>query len=127
MSLTTQTKLEELRGKLYVKAKTEPAFRFYALYDKIHRWDTLVEALKRSKSKRGAAGVDGQTFEDIEKYGGNGRAQELQRIAGEDLSASASAEGADTEAGRGRAAVGNTNHSRQSGPDGGETHSGTHL
>jgi len=78
MNLTAQTKLEELRGKLYVKAKSEPTFRFYALYDKIHRWDTLEEALKRSKSKRGAAGVDGQTFEDIEKYGEERWLKELQ-------------------------------------------------
>lgn len=78
MNLTAQTKLEELRGKLYVKAKTEPTFRFYVLYDKIHRWDTLVEALKKSKSKRGAAGVDGQTFEDIEKYGEERWLKELQ-------------------------------------------------
>ena len=78
MNLTTQTKLEELRGKLYVKAKTEPAFRFYVLYDKIHRWDTLVAALKQSKLKRGAAGVDGQTFEDIEKYGEERWLKELQ-------------------------------------------------
>jgi len=78
MNLTAQTKLEELRGKLYVKAKTEPAFRFYVVYDKIHRWDTLVEALKQSKSKRGAAGVDGQTFEDIEKYGEERWLKELQ-------------------------------------------------
>lgn len=78
MSLATQTKLEELRGKLYVKAKTEPAFRFYVLYDKIHRWDTLAEALKLSKSKKGAAGVDGQTFEDIEKYGEERWLKELQ-------------------------------------------------
>ena len=61
-----------------MKAKTEPTFRFYALYDKIHRWDTLVEALKRSKSKRGAAGVDGQTFEDIEKHGEERWLKELQ-------------------------------------------------
>jgi RNA-directed DNA polymerase len=78
MNLKAQTKLEELRGKLYVKAKTEPAFRFYVLYDKIHRWDTLVEALRQSKSKKGAAGVDGQTFEDIEKYGEERWLKELQ-------------------------------------------------
>lgn len=78
MNLKAQTKLEELRGKLYVKAKTEPTFRFYVLYDKIHRWDTLAEALKKSKSKRGAAGVDGQTFEDIEKYGEERWLKELQ-------------------------------------------------
>ena len=80
MSLTVQTtKLEELRGKLYVKAKKEPAFRFYMLYDKIHRWDTLVEALKLSKGKKGAAGVDGQTFEQIEEYGEERWLKELQR------------------------------------------------
>ncbi len=80
MSLPDQTtKLEELRGKLYVKAKTEPAFRFYALYDKIHRWDTLMEALKQSKSKKGAAGVDGQTFEQIKEYGEERWLKELQR------------------------------------------------
>ena len=80
MSLTVQTtKLEELRGKLYAKAKTEPAFRFYALYDKIIRWDTLVEALKKSKAKKGASGVDGQTFEQIEEYGEERWLKELQR------------------------------------------------
>ncbi len=78
MSLTAQIKLEEFREKLYVKAKTEPAYRFYVLYDKIHRWDTLVEALQQSKSKRGAAGVDGQSFEDIEQYGEGRWLKELQ-------------------------------------------------
>jgi RNA-directed DNA polymerase len=79
MNLKAQTKLEELREKLYVKAKTEPTFRFYVLYDKIHRWDTLAEALKRSKAKKGAAGVDGQTYEEIEKYGEERWLKELQR------------------------------------------------
>ena len=78
MSLKGPTKLEELQGKLYVKAKSEPAFRFYVLYDKMYRWDTLVEALRQSKSKKGAAGVDGQTFEDIEAYGEERWLKELQ-------------------------------------------------
>jgi len=80
MSLTAHsTKLEELRAKLYVKAKREPTFRFYVLYDKIHRWDTLVEAFRQSKSKRGAPGVDGQTFERIEEYGEERWLKELQQ------------------------------------------------
>ena len=80
MSLIAQkTKLEELRGKLYAKAKTEPALRFYTLYDKICRWDVLLEALKQSKSKHGAPGVDGQTFEQIEAYGEERWLQELQQ------------------------------------------------
>ncbi len=79
VSLTTPTKLEELRAKLYAKAKAEPAFRFYALYDKIHRWDVLTEALRQSKQKKGAAGVDGQTFEQIEEHGEERWLEELQR------------------------------------------------
>jgi RNA-directed DNA polymerase len=81
MNLTTpKSKLDEFRGKLYAKAKTEPAFRFYGLYDKIYRWDVLTEALKRSKSKRGAPGVDGQTFEEIETYGEERWLKELQQL-----------------------------------------------
>jgi len=79
VSLTTPTKLEELRAKLYAKAKAEPTFRFYALYDKIHRWDVLTEALGQSKQKRGAAGVDGQTFEQLKEYGEERWLEELQR------------------------------------------------
>ncbi len=79
MSLPTQTKLEELQGKLYAKAKAEPAFRFYSLYDKIYRSDVLAEALRLSKEKRGAPGIDGQTFEQVEKYGEERWLEELQR------------------------------------------------
>ena len=79
MSLTAQTKLEELQGKLNAKAKAEPKYRFYALYDKIHRWDVLEEALRRAKANKGAAGVDGQTFEKVEEYGEERWLQELQR------------------------------------------------
>ena len=73
------TKLEELRGKLYSKAKTEPTFRFYSLYDKIHRWDVLTEALRLSRERKGAPGVDGQTFDQIREYGEEQWLQELQR------------------------------------------------
>lgn len=79
MDLTTpKSKLDELRGKLYAKAKSEPTFRFYALYDKLHRTDVLLEAFKHSKSKKGAPGVDGQTFEQIEAYGEERWLKELQ-------------------------------------------------
>ncbi|MEI7706000.1 MAG: group II intron reverse transcriptase/maturase [Deltaproteobacteria bacterium] len=73
------TKLDELRGKLYSKAKTEPAFRFYALYDKVCRWDVLTEALRISRERNGAPGVDGLTFDQIREYGEERWLQELQR------------------------------------------------
>jgi RNA-directed DNA polymerase len=77
--LTPHTKLEEFRGKLYEKAKAEPEFRFYALYDKIHRMDVLREAHRLAKANRGAPGVDGQTFAEIEEYGPERWLEELQR------------------------------------------------
>ena len=80
MSLIPEvSKLAELRGKLYSKAKTEPTFRFYALYDKVYRWDVLTEALRLSREKKGAPGVDGQTFDQIREYGEERWLQELQR------------------------------------------------
>jgi group II intron reverse transcriptase/maturase len=54
---------------LHAKAKESPDFRFYALYDKVYRKDVLVYACQRCKANGGAAGVDNQTFEDIEQYG----------------------------------------------------------
>jgi hypothetical protein len=54
---------------LHAKAKASPDFRFYALYDKVYRKDVLAFAYERCKANGGAAGVDGQNFEDIEAYG----------------------------------------------------------
>jgi len=67
MSLTTPSKIRELQKKLYVKAKQEPNYRFYLLYDKIYREDILAFAYERSRAKLGAPGVDGESFAGIER------------------------------------------------------------
>jgi len=66
MSLATPEKIRTLQKKLYVKAKEEPEFRFYLLYDKVWRMDILEHAYRLCRSNGGAAGVDGVTFKDIE-------------------------------------------------------------
>jgi len=69
MSLQTPSKIRTLQRKLYRKAKDEPEYRFYLLYDKIYREDILAHAYELAKANKGAPGVDGQTFEGIEAQG----------------------------------------------------------
>src|ERR1700692_196899 len=69
MSLTTPDKIRTLQRKLYCKAKAEPAFRFYVLYDKICRADILRHAYGLARANAGAAGVDGVSFARIEEQG----------------------------------------------------------
>ena len=69
MSLTTPDKIRTFQRKLYCKAKAEPAFRFYVLYDKICREDILHHAYRLARANAGAPGVDEVTFAQIDEWG----------------------------------------------------------
>ena len=83
VTLKTPEKIRELQRKLYRKAKQEPNYRFYLLYDKVYRRDILSHAYRLVKANKGARGVDGLTFERIEEREG-GVEKYLDEIA-EDL------------------------------------------
>lgn len=68
-NLQTPISVQRLQTALHAKAKEEPGYRFYLLFDKIYRRDVLEHAYRRCKANKGAAGVDGVRFEDIEAAG----------------------------------------------------------
>lgn len=79
--LVTPVKIRTLQRKLYAKAKQEPGYRFYALYDKVYRADILHHAYRLVRSNKGAPGIDGVSFADIEAEEGVG--QFLEELAEE--------------------------------------------
>ena len=68
-NLATPESVQKLQTALHAKAKSAPSYRFYALYDKISRDDILMHAYAQCRSNKGAPGVDGKDFADIEAYG----------------------------------------------------------
>ena len=67
--LATPKSVQKLQTALHAKAKAEAGYRFYALYDKISRDDILAHAYAQCRSNKGAPGIDGQDFAEIEAYG----------------------------------------------------------
>ena len=75
---TPGSRVQTLQTSLQAKAKAEPAFRFYSLWDKVCRSDVLLEAYRACRQNGGAAGVDGETFDGIETTGRERWLEELQ-------------------------------------------------
>jgi RNA-directed DNA polymerase len=78
MSLATPNTVEKLQTSLQAKAKTVPAYRFYSLWDKVCRRDVIAESYRHCRANAGAAGMDGETFEQVEARGRERWLEELQ-------------------------------------------------
>ena len=63
--------LQDLRRRIYVKAKAEPSWRFWGLYVHVTKMETLYAAYRLAKRNNGAPGIDGVTFEAIDLVVGN--------------------------------------------------------
>jgi len=68
MPKSKPNKVQEFQRKIYLKAKQNPNYRFYALYDKVYRKDILKEAWERVKRNRGGSGIDGMTIKEVNQY-----------------------------------------------------------
>jgi len=78
--LETPDMIRSLQRKLYLKAKSEPEYRFYLLYDKLYRSDILLHAYRLARTNGGAPGVDGVTFDQIDEQGAGPFLAKLQEV-----------------------------------------------
>ncbi len=67
--IKTPIGLQDLRRRIYAKAKAEPSWRFWGLYVHVCKMETLRSAYKLAKENNGAPGIDGVTFESVESAG----------------------------------------------------------
>ena len=77
--IKTPIGLQDLRRRIYAKAKTESSWRFWGLYVHVCKTETLCAAYKNAKENKGAPGVDGVTFEAIEEQGVQGFIEQIRR------------------------------------------------
>ena len=102
-NLSTPDSVQKLQTALHAKAKAEPGYRFYVLYDKISRDDILAHAYAQCRSNKGAPGVDRQDFEAVETYGvgdglANWRLRSGKRLTDRTLSTRLHTEGRKSQA-----------------------------
>src|SRR6202453_2949834 len=128
MSLATPDKISSLQRKLYGKAKAEPAYRFYRLYDKILRPDILEYAYALARENDGASGVDGVTFETIEAMGPEGWLAALREaLASKTYRPTPVRRVMIPKPGGGERPLGIPHHPGPGGPDRRQAGAGTHL
>ena len=127
MSLTTPSNIRELQRKLYIKAKQEPNYRFYSLYDKIYREDILAHAYELAKANQGAPGIDQQSFEEIESGGRQKWIAGLREELPKDVPAPTGATGDDPEGQWRRTATRDPDHTGPGGADRSQTGVGADL
>ena len=72
-------RLQDLRRKIYLRAKTDKTWRFWGLYVHVGKMETLQAAYKDAKENNGALGIDGVTFEEVEKAGREGFLEQIQK------------------------------------------------
>ena len=76
--IKTSVSLQDLRRKIYLKAKTDKTWRFWGLYVHVCKMETLEHAYREAKRNNGAPGIDGVTFDSIEKAGRTAFLEQIQ-------------------------------------------------